>query len=256
MRRCLPIKLLVALAVLSVAPLPGLANDTAPSKPEAAADPAPCLAAVAASDDDRIVAGCAALILNEKNAPADRIRALNARAAMFDRKTQYGAAIADYSAALKLDPVSADLYNRRGELYRRNGDRPHALQDFAAAIKLDPQHSVARGNYKSLAQELERLGAIMAVNNKPSFNCATARLAVEKVICADPELANLDRKINAVHTRIMLGANKDSPRAGNEFKREQQAFIDQRNASFGRADYDLRKAMNARLDHLLAIESY
>jgi len=38
-------------------------------------------------------------------------------------------------------------------------------------------------------------------------------------------------------------------------QREQDAFLAARNASFGRPGYDLHKAMKARLDHLLAIES-
>ena len=95
----------------------------------------------------------------------------------------------------------------------------------------------------------------MAVNNKPSFNCATARRTVEKAICANPELANLDREINAVHTKVVREAGSDSPRAGRALQREQGAFLAERNASFGRPGYDLHKAMKARLDHLLAIES-
>ena len=129
------------------------------------------------------------------------------------------------------------------------------MADFAAAIKLNPDHPAAKGNYKSLAQELERIGALMAVNNKPSFNCATARRAVEKAICANPELANLDREINAVHTKVVREAASDSARAGRALQREQDAFLAARNASFGRPGYDLHKAMKARLDHLLAIES-
>ena len=95
---------------------------------------------------------------------------------------------------------------------------------------------------------------MMAVNNKPSFNCAAARRAVEKAICANPELANLDREINAVNTKVVREAGKDSPRAGRAMQREQDDFIARRNAAFGRPDYDLQKEMRQRLDHLLAVE--
>jgi tetratricopeptide (TPR) repeat protein len=64
---------------------------------------------------------------------------------------------------LRFDPTLSDIFNARGELWRRKGDRPRALADFGAAIKLNPQHEAARANYKSLAQELERLGAQMAI---------------------------------------------------------------------------------------------
>ena len=219
-------------------------------------DPAPCFAAAAANDDDRIVSLCSALIDHEKTAKADRLKALLARAAVFERKEMNDSAIADYDAALRLDPSLADVFNSRGELWRRKGDRPKALADFGAALKLNPDHAAARANHKSLAQELERVGALIAVYGKPSFNCATAKRAVEKAICANPELANLDREINAANTKIVDAATRDSPRAGRALQREQDEFLARRNAAFGRADYDLRKAMKERLDRLLATERY
>ena len=155
---------------------------------------------------------------------------------------------------LRLDPSLADIFNARGELWRKKGDRPRALDDFGAALKLNPNHPPAKANYKSLALELERLGALMAVNNKPSFNCATAKRAVEKAICANPELANLDREINAVNSSVVQRRRRRTdPRAGRALQREQDDFIAPRNAGFGRPDYDLQKAMRERLDHLLAV---
>jgi tetratricopeptide (TPR) repeat protein len=216
-------------------------------------DTAPCMAAITANDDDKIVAVCGPLIDNDKTLRADRVKALIARAAAYDRKDQIDRAIADDSAALRLDSTLAELFNARGELWRRKGDRPRALQDFAAAIKLNPNLVTAKANYKSLAQELERLGALMAVNNKPSFNCASARRPVEKAICANPDLANLDRQINAVNTRAVREAAEASPHAGRAMQREQDDFIARRNAGFGGLDYDLQKAMAERLDHLLAV---
>jgi tetratricopeptide (TPR) repeat protein len=142
-------------------------------------DPAPCFAAAATNDDDRVVLLCSTLIDHEKTAKADRLKALLARAAVFERKEMYDSAIADYDAALRLDPSLADVFNTRGELWRRKGDRPKALADFGAALKLNPDHAAARANHKSLAQELERVGALIAVYGKPSFNCATAKRAVE-----------------------------------------------------------------------------
>jgi tetratricopeptide (TPR) repeat protein len=216
-------------------------------------DPAPCVvAAAAANDADRIIAVCGALVDNGKTLKADRIKALIARAGAYGRKDQIDRAIGDYDTALRLDPTLSDGFNARGELWRKKGDRPRALADFAAAIKLNPDHPTAKGNYKSLAQELERLGALIAVHDKPSFNCAVARRAVEKAICANPELANLDREINAVNTRVV----REAASAGRALQREQDAFLARRNASFGRPDYDLRKAMKERLQHLLGVDGY
>jgi len=217
-------------------------------------DPAPCFAAAEANDDDRIIAICGLLIDGEKTPRADRLKALIARAGAFDRKDQIDRAIGDDDAALLIDPTLADIFNARGELWRKKGDRPRALADFAAAIKLNPDHAAARSNYKSLALELERIGAQMAVNNRPSFDCASARRAVEKAICANPDLANLDRQINVANAKAVRDAGSDNPGAGRALQREQDDFIARRNAAFGRPDYDLKKAMKERLDHLLTMQ--
>jgi tetratricopeptide (TPR) repeat protein len=156
-----------AAACLVWAALPhgALASGKEPTK-DLQADPVPCVAAVAANDDDKLIAVCGALADYEKTSRADRLKALLARAGAYDRKDQIDRAIGDYDVALRLDPTLADSFNARGELWRRKGDRPHALADFGAAIKLNPQHEAARANYKALALELERLGAQMAIKNK------------------------------------------------------------------------------------------
>ena len=216
-------------------------------------DSAPCMAALSASDDDRIIAACAGLIGNDKAPKSDRIKAAIARAAAFDRKGETDRAIGDDDIALRLDPALADVLNARGELYRKKGDRVHALADFGTAVKIDPNHAAAKANYKALSLEIERIGALMAVNNKPSFNCASAKHPVEKAICGNPELANLDREINAVNTRVVREAAQGDPRAGRAMQREQDDFVNRRNAEFGKPDFDLQKTMRERLDHLLSL---
>jgi tetratricopeptide (TPR) repeat protein len=217
-------------------------------------DPAPCVAAVTANDDDRIMAACGPLIDNQKTAKGDRIKALIARAGVFSRRNEVARAIADYDTVVWLDASLAEAYNSRGELWRKTGDRRKALEDFDAALKRNPDFVAARTNYKDLVLELERLGALMAVYNKPSFNCARTRRAVEKAICTNPALANLDREITAVNAQLVERARSKSPQAGRALQREQDAFVAQRNAAFGRADFDLLKTMRARLEQLMAIE--
>ena len=252
-RHSLPIRNIFLIALL-FAVLPQVATATSTDlEATPPVNPAPCVTAIASGDDDKIVAACGVLIDSDKAERVDRIRALIARAGVYARRDMLDRAIDDYGIVLRLDPQLADIFNARGELWRKKGDRPKALQDFAAAIRLHPNHPQAKANYKSLALELERLGALLAVNNKPSFNCATARAAVEKAICANPELANLDRQINAVNSRVVSDAARADPRAGRALQHEQSEFIAQRNASFGKPDYDLQKAMRERLDHLLAI---
>jgi tetratricopeptide (TPR) repeat protein len=219
-------------------------------------DPAPCFTAAAAqADPDQIVASCGPVIDGEKTLAPDRLKALLARADAYVRKQQDDRAIADYDVVLKLDPTLADIFNARGELWRKKGDRPRALADFGAALKLNPQQSAARANYKSLALELERLGAQMAVGNRPSFDCAHAKWAVEKAICADPALAHLDREIDGANALAIHQAGRETDR-GRELQRQQDAFLATRNASFGRPGYDLQRAMQARLQQLRGSGGY
>jgi tetratricopeptide (TPR) repeat protein len=219
-------------------------------------DPAPCFAAAAAeADPEQIIASCGAVIDNDKTRSADRLRALLARAGAYVRKQQDDRAIADYDVALKLDPTLADIFNARGELWRKKGDRPRALADFGAALRLNPQHRAARGNYRLLAQEVERIGAQMAVNNRPSFNCATAKRRVEKAICTDPALANLDREIDAANALVISKAGAGT-RLGRDLQRQQEAYLATRNASFGHPGYDLQTTMKARLQQLLGAQGY
>jgi tetratricopeptide (TPR) repeat protein len=156
------------LAALLFAVLPnaaGATGDEPSGDPQV--DPMPCVAVANSGEADSIIAICGALIDNEKTARADRIKALIARAGAYDRNDQIDRAIGDYDTALRFDSTLADVFNARGELFRRKGDRPHALADFGAAIKLNPRHQAARASYKSLAQELERIGAQMAIPKKP-----------------------------------------------------------------------------------------
>ena len=217
-------------------------------------DPAPCLAASLAQDHDRTVSVCGALIDNAKTEKADRIKALIARATAYERREMIDRAIADYDSALRLDSAQADVHNARGELLRKKGDLPKAVADFAAAIKLNPDHAVARANHRALAQEAERQGALKAVAGKPSFVCATARRKVEKAICANPELADLDREVQGSYQRA--DAEKLTPQQARKLRREQEEYISRRNREYGRPGYDLKKAMLERLQKINGIDGY
>lgn len=213
-----------------------------------------CLSAAAADDLDKAAAACAAVIDNEKTAKADLIKALIARGALHARHDQIDRAIADDSRALSLDPGLADIFNARGELWLRKDDKPRAVQDFGAALRIDPNHAKAKANHKAMARELERIGAQMALAGKPSFSCARARRAVERAICANRELADLDREVFAANARAVGKAR--NPDEAKALQREQAAFIARRNAEFGRPGYDMKKAMQQRLQRLNGVDGY
>ena len=216
------IRRLVAASLLWIAFAQGVSATSVEPAKDLRVDPALCLAAALARDDDKTVAACGALIDNAKTEKADRIKALIARGAAYERKDMADRAIADYDGVLRLDPSLADIHNTRGELWRKKGDLPKAVADFAAAIKLNPDHVAARANHRSMALELERLGALKAVAGKPSFNCATARRKVEKAICANPELADLDREVQGSYVRA--AAEKMTPQQARKLRREQDGI--------------------------------
>jgi tetratricopeptide (TPR) repeat protein len=242
----------VTAAVLWLAIMPCAAFAAASEATEEQIDSSPCMAALSAGDDEKIIAACNGLIGNDKAPKADRVKAAIARASAFDRKGDIDRAITDDDIALRLDPAQADVLNARGELCRRKGDRVRALSDFGNAVKLDPHHAAAKTNYKALSLEIERIGALMAVNKRPSINCAATKRPVEKAICANPELATLDREINAVNAKVVSEAGAKDPQNGHALQREQDEFVARRDAEFGQTGYDLLKAMRERLDHLLA----
>jgi len=91
---------------------------------------------------------------------AARVELLLGRAALYRRSQQRELALADYAEALKLQPGARVLF-ARGEMYREAGDRRRALADFDAALKLDPASEPMRAARKALAQEIERAGAMM-----------------------------------------------------------------------------------------------
>jgi len=213
-------------------------------------DIAPCLEASADDDEQKVGMLCAGVIDDEKTARPDRIKALIARATFYARHGQLDQAIADDDRVLQLDAALADVHNDRGELWRRKGDRLKAVQDFAAALRIDPGHARAKSNNREVALELERVGAQMAVSGKPSFDCKRATQAVQKAICGDRELADLDREIAGMNARRVGGAA--TAEKARILRREQDQFIARRDAVFGRPGYDLKKAMQERLRQLTA----
>jgi uncharacterized protein len=127
------------------------------------------------------------------------------------------------------------------------------LQDYAEAVRLDPSDAKAAGNYKEMALEAERLDGLTSQKNLPSFNCATVKRQVEKAICADPDLAQLDRDMNDVFLRAIAHAEATSHREALALTQQQRDFIEQRNTRFGRPGYNLRQAMEQRLASLNTI---
>ena len=76
---------------------------------------------------------------------------------------------------------------------------------------------------------------------------------MEKAICANPELADLDREVHGSYVRAI---RESEPAPGRALRREQEEFIARRNAAFGRPGYDLQKAMRERLKQINGVDGY
>ncbi|MCG6206604.1 lysozyme inhibitor LprI family protein [Rhodopseudomonas sp. HC1] len=245
--------LLLAFAALICAPALATTPDAID---DPTIDPAPCLAAVNPDEAERTITLCSGLIASKRTERDDRIKGLIARGSAFARTQQIDRALVDYDDALRLDPKQPDVLNARGEVWRLKGDRPKALADFSAALKLQPDHVGARTNHKALATELEQLGVQKAIDGKPSFDCRRARRAVEKAICADRDLANLDREVHVMYQRLLQDYAKGRPAELQALKRAQDKFLARRNTAYGKPGYDLRAAMKGRLQQLSGVDAH
>lgn len=104
---------------------------------------------------------------------ADRARALYDRGIAYDGLGNMRSAVADYSAALRLEPALAPALNSRADAFRRSGALDAARRDYAAALKC-PGAALERANYG--------LGLIA----RQQGDVATARDYFQKALAANP----------------------------------------------------------------------
>lgn len=173
------------------------------------------------------------------------------RADSYIAKQDYDRAIADYDRAIKLDPGFARAYNNRGVAWRRKGEPDRAMADFEQALRIAPNFDDAAKNLANLREQRDRRASASGANSiAPTFDCKTATLAVEKAICADPDLSRLDRQIDDAYRAALAKLNRHGVA---RLKRAQRAFIARRDKEFGRDDYDIKHALERRLAQLREI---
>jgi Tfp pilus assembly protein PilF len=92
------------------------------------------------------IGDCTAAIQSGKFAGKDLARVLANRGVAYLAKGDHDRAVADYDAAIRLDPGFALAYDRRGVVFGRKGDADRAIADFTQAIRLDPKLLRSYGN--------------------------------------------------------------------------------------------------------------
>jgi tetratricopeptide (TPR) repeat protein len=81
------------------------------------------------------------VIQSDRETAADRATAYRLRGVAYRDKGHLDRAIADFSEAIRLNPLLASAYHDRGVAYRAKGDQRRAIADHADAIRLDPHYS-------------------------------------------------------------------------------------------------------------------
>jgi tetratricopeptide (TPR) repeat protein len=99
----------------------------------------------------------------------------------YREKGDHDRAIADYTEALRINPHDANAYHNRGNAYASKGEYAEAIADFTEALRLDPHDANAYHN-RDIAYAMQG-------------DYARARADGEKVLHLDPNLArnNLER---------------------------------------------------------------
>jgi tetratricopeptide (TPR) repeat protein len=175
-----------------------------------------------------------------------KVNFITNRADIYNRMGQYDRAIENYDRALSLNPAFTLAYYNRGVAYHSKGDLDNAIADFEQALRINPHMDIAAEMLAKAREERARR-QLAGPPVKPTFDCTTATLAVEKAICADPQLAKLDREVGDAY-KAALG--KLSRKGAARLRREQRAFVARRDKEFGRADYHFRRELERRLAKL------
>jgi tetratricopeptide (TPR) repeat protein len=125
-------------------------------------------------DHDRRIAGCTRVALDQSESAGNRAIAHRNRGLSYQAIKALDRALADFEAALKLDPSFAAAYVNRG--LARWANREQAIADFSEAIRLDPR----------LIEAYEHRGVVY--HNGSEYDRAIADFS--EAIKLDPRRAN------------------------------------------------------------------
>ena len=198
----------------------------------------------AGGDYDRAIADYDEAIRLRPNADI-----LTNRGDAYDSKRAYDRAIADYTSAIALDADFLRAYNNRGAAYQKTGNFDAAIADYQTALRIDPQSETAAWNLADARRAREHggtpgAGIAASAATLPSFDCTTATRAVEKAICSDPDLAQLDNEIDAAYKEALAAR---AGKAVKQLRQQERDFIAARNTSFSNPGYNLKHEMESRL---------
>jgi tetratricopeptide (TPR) repeat protein len=156
------------------------------------------------------------------------------RAALDVRTRRLERALADCTAAIRLDPQAAPLYAERAEVYRLRGDPDRAVADCAQALRLDPRLAVAycrRGAAFRDKGDLERAVADCTEALRLDAKCAPAysergdayrrRGDLERALADCNRALDIDPNLAPAyyHRALVFAARRDHERAILDYTR-------------------------------------
>jgi tetratricopeptide (TPR) repeat protein len=201
-------------------------------------------------DYDRAIAD-----YNEAIRLSPKANFLTNRGDSYNFKGDYDRAIADYDRAIALNRGFYLAYNNRGTAFGKKGDLDHEIADYEQALQINPQLDDAAENLAKARQQRDRRIAANAGTSGivlPSFDCGSASRAAEKAICSDPDLARLNREIDAAYKMAIVAHDG---KARTQLGEQQRNFLPARNTSFGDPQYNLKREMKMRLAALRSMSA-
>jgi tetratricopeptide (TPR) repeat protein len=102
---------------------------------------------------DQMIAGCTAIIQSGRYAGTHTLAmAYNNRGWAYHEKGEDAKALPDAEQAVALEPKASRI-ETRAEIYEKLGRRDQAIADYRAALKLDPNHATAMDGLKRLGSK-------------------------------------------------------------------------------------------------------
>src|SRR5262245_21494549 len=92
----------------------------------------------AGANPDRKMASCTRVLNDTGESQSNRTAAYIYRGMAWRDQADFDRAIADFDAAIRLDPNSALAYAHRGTAWQNKGNYQRVIADLTEAIRLDP----------------------------------------------------------------------------------------------------------------------
>ena len=77
----------------------------------------------------------------------------------YDAEGRKGKALSAFAKALKVDPLSAEAYYRRGKIFEEKKKLDEAANEYQAALKVNSSYTEAAAAWKKLSDRLNVSGA-------------------------------------------------------------------------------------------------